>query len=140
MKTWGATPILRRRYHAERRGLPPIAWIVGLVLMVGFVEVWESTRVSALTLDIDRAARELARTEARRDYLDAELAAARTRPALAQAAKSLGMKPADPAQIVLVPDAYLAGTDNAVRADRGLAALGRRAFEVLVPQARARTR
>ena len=140
MKQWRPTPVLRRRYHLDRRPVPVGVWIFGLFFLAGFVEVWQSTRVSQLALEADRVGAELARTEARRDYLNAQLAATRTRPALAAMARRLGMKPADPKQTVLVPTAYLAGGDAAPSADRGLAALGRRTLGLLVGEARARSR
>ena len=140
MKNRTRTPVLRRRYDFEGRRVPLAAWILGLVLVAAFVEVWQVTRVSELTLQIDRASLELAKAEARRDDLEARLAATRTRPALAAHAKALGMKPAEPRQIVVVPAAYLAGGESGEEGGRALVALGRRVAETLVPSARARTR
>jgi hypothetical protein len=140
MKEWKPTPVLRRRFEFERRGLPLGTWILGLLLVALFVEVWQVTRVSELVLTIDRAEKALAQTEARRDYLEARLAATRTRPALAQAAQKLGMKPAEPSQIVVVPAGYLAGDGPVEEAGTRIAALGHRVAEALVPPARARSR
>ena len=141
MKEWKpATPVLRRRYDSERRSVPLGAWVLGLVLSAVFVEVWQVTRVSELTLAIDRSEKAIAETQARRDYLDAQLAATRTRPALERRAAQLGMKPAEPEQIVVVPAAYLADGPGAEEGGRFLVALGRRVAETLVPQARAKSR
>jgi hypothetical protein len=143
MRQWRPTPVLRRRFHPERRSLPPAVGLVGLLLFAGFLEVWRVTRISELTIAIDRIEATAAQTEARRDYLDAQLAAARTRPALTSMARSWGMKPAEPAQIVVVPAAFLAGGSEASGTDRGLtglAGLGRRTLDFLVQEARARTR
>jgi hypothetical protein len=140
MRKTTRTPVLRRRYDFDGRRIPLGTWILGLILVAAFVEVWQVTRVSELTLEIDRAALELAKAEARRDDLEARLAATRTRPALVAHAKALGMKPAEPQQIVVVPAAYLAGGEGAEEGGHALVALGRRVAETLVPSARARTR
>lgn len=140
MRRKTTTPVLRRRYDFDGRSVPLGAWILGLVLMAAFVEVWQVTRVSELTIATDLAATNLAKAEARRDDLEARLAATRTRPALEARARQLGMKPAEPSQIVVVPGAYLAGGDAAESGGRSLVAFGRRVAETLVPSARARTR
>ena len=140
MKQWKPTPVLRRRFEFDRPGVPLFAWVAGLVLIATFCEVWQATRVSEFTLQIDRAEKTLAQAEARQAYLESQLAATRTRPALAPLAQRLGMKPAEPSQIVLVPAVYLAGGDVVENGGRTLVALGRRFAEVLVPSARARTR
>lgn len=140
MKRWKPTPVLRRRFDFERRGLPLGVWILGLMLFVLFVEVWQVTRVSELVLAIDTSEKKLAQAEARRGDLEARLASTRTRPALAEQARRLGMKPAEPSQIVVVPAAYLAGDSPAEEAGTRIAALGRRFAEALVPPARARSR
>ena len=129
MKQWKPTPVLRRRFDFDKKGVPLAAWIVGLVLVASFVEVWQATRVSELTLSIDRTSA----------HLEARLAAGRTRPALAGIASKLGMKPAEPIQIVRIPAAYLAGADLPENAGSQLASLGRRVAEFVVPSARARS-
>jgi hypothetical protein len=133
------TPVLRRRYDLDGRSLPLGVWILALVLMAAFVEVWQVTRVSQLALETDRAAVDLAKAEARRDDLEARLAATRTRTALEAHARRAGMKPAEPGQIIVVPDAYLAGGGVVEEGGHALVALGRRVAETLVPSARART-
>jgi len=140
MKHWKPTPVLRRRFEFDRKGVPFIAWVVGLVLVASFVEVWQATQVSELTLAIDKSAAQLQQADSRLADLSARLAARRTRPALAGLAASLGMKPAEPSQIVVIPAAYLAGNDVPESAGSTLAMLGRRVAEALVPSARARGR
>ena len=53
MKHWKPTPVLRRKFDFEKKGVPLVAWIVGLALVATFAEVWQATRVSELTLSID---------------------------------------------------------------------------------------
>lgn len=139
MKKRTPTPVLRRRYDFSGRSIPLGAWILGLVLVAAFVEVWQVTRVSQLTLATDAAALELGKAEARRDDLSARLASTRTRPALEARARQLGMKPAEPNQIVFVPAGYLADGASG-EGGQALVAFGRRVAESLVPSARARTR
>ena len=140
MKQWKPTPVLRRRFEFEKKGVPLLAWVLSLVLVATFVEVWQATRVSEFTLQIDRTEKALTQAEARQAYLESQLAATRTRPALAPLALKLGMKPAEPSQIVVVPAAYLAGGDAPEGGGKTLVALGRRVADFLVPAARARTR
>ena len=139
MKKRTPTPVLRRRYDFSGRSIPLGAWILGLVLMAAFTEVWQVTRVSQVTIDTDKAAAELSKAEARRDDLSARLASTRTRPALEARARQLGMKPAEPSQIVVVPAGFLAGGDSR-EGGQALVALGRRVAESIVPSAWARTR
>jgi len=140
MKKRTPTPVLRRRFDFDRPRVPLAAWILGLVLVAAFVEVWQVTRVSELTFGTDRAAKSLAEAEARHDYLEGRLALTRTRPALEARARALGMKPAEPSQIVVVPTRFLAGGDEAEEGGGRLVALGRRVAESLVPSARAKGR
>lgn len=140
MKKRTPTPVLRRRFDFDRTRVPLAAWILGLVLCAAFVEVWQVTRVSALTLSTEKTARALDEAQARHDYLEGRLAVTRTRSALEARARALGMKPAEPSQIVVVPTAYLAGGDGAEEGGGRLVAFGRRVAESLVPSARARGR
>jgi CRP-like cAMP-binding protein len=140
MKQWKPTPVLRRRFEFDKKGVPLIAWVVGLVLVASFVEVWQATRVSELTISIDKTSAQLSQAQSRLSDLESRLAACRTRPALAGIASRLGMKPAEPTQIVMIPAAYLAGTDLPESAGSQIAMLGRRVAEFVVPSARARSR
>jgi hypothetical protein len=140
MKHWKPTPVLRRRFEFDKKGVPLLVWVLGLVLLATFTEVWQATRVSELTLGIDRTEAALSQAASRQSYLESQLAATRTRPALAMLARQLGMKPAEPSQVVIVPAAYLAGNEVPESSARTLVAFGRRVAEVLVPSARARSR
>jgi hypothetical protein len=140
MKHWKPTPVLRRKFDFEKKGVPLVAWIVGLALVATFAEVWQATRVSELTLSIDKTSAQLSQADSRLADLEARLAARRTRPALSALATRLGMKPAEPSQIVVIPAAYLSGNDFPESAGNTLALLGRRVADAVVPSARARGR
>jgi cell division protein FtsL len=114
--------------------------LFGVVLAVAFIEVWESTAVSQLTLEIDRLEVELREADARQSYLDARAAASGSRVRLASIAERLDLRPADPGQVVVIPREYLGAAPVKGRPEHGLAAATRRASEILVPAARARER
>jgi hypothetical protein len=140
MKHWKPTPVLRRRFEFDRKGVPLLVWVLGLILVATFVEVWQATRVSEITLQIDRAEKALSQSEARQSYVESQLAATRTRPALLALARRMGMKPAEPSQTIIIPAAYLAGAEIPESGGGSLVAFARRVGEVLVPSARARSR
>ena len=139
MRQQGPT-VLRQRFEFERRGLPFSAWLVGLVLVAVFCEVWLVTSTSQVTLLNDKAEKALAQASARQSYLEAQLAGTRTRPALQALAKKLGMKPADPGQVVVLPSQYLAQGDVPEDGGTSLAAMTRRVGDLIVPKAMARGR
>ena len=132
--------VLRKRFELERRGVPLAAWVVGLALMAVFGDVWLVTRMSEVTLQKDKVERALAQASARQSYLEAQLASTRTRPALAALAKKMGMKPAEPTQVVILPAAYLADGDAPDVAGHSLLAFTRKVADAIVPGAMARTR
>ena len=140
MRKRNHTPVLRRRYDFSGRSIPLGAWILLLILGASFVEVWQATRASQLTISTDATSRKLQDAVALRDDLDAKLAATRTRTALESRARDLDMRPAEPNQIVIVPAAFLAGGSEQEEGGRALVAFGRRIAETLVPSARARSR
>jgi Flp pilus assembly protein TadD len=132
--------VLRRRFDVERRGLPLSAWLVGLVLVAVFCDVWLVTCTSQVTLQNDKVEKALSQATARQAYLEAQLAGTRTRPALMALAKKMGMEPADPSHVIVLPAAYLADGDTPDEGGTSLASLWRRASDALVPKAMARGR
>jgi cell division protein FtsL len=119
-----------------------VHWLLvfALLLAAAFIEVWESTAVSQLSLDIDRLQVQVRDTQARTSYLDARVAESSSRVRLAGYARTLNMRPADPAQVVVIPRDFLAAAPQAGIPEDGLAAATRRAAELFVPSARARGR
>jgi hypothetical protein len=114
--------------------------VFGVVFAVAFIEVWESTAVSQLSLEIDRLEVQLREADARQSFLDTRAAESGSRVRLAGYAKKLDLRPADPGQVVVIPREYVGAAPAAGHPEHGLAAVTRRAAELLVPAARARAR
>jgi hypothetical protein len=127
--------------HAGTRG-GGVHWLLvfALLLAAAFIEVWESTTVSQLSLEIDGLQVQVRDTQARTSYLDARTAEASSRVRLAGYARSLHMRPADPSQVVVIPRDLLAAAPQAGVPEDAIAAATRRAAELFVPSARARER
>jgi cell division protein FtsL len=117
-----------------------VHWLLvfALLLAAAFIEVWESTAVSQLSLEIDRLRAQVKDTDARTSYLDARAAEEGSRVRLASFAKRLSLRPAEPSQVVVIPRSLVALAPAHRLPETGLAALGRRANEFFVPAARAR--
>ena len=117
-----------------------VHWILvfSLLLAAAFIEVWESTTVSQLSLEIDRLRGQVKNTDARTSFLDARAAEEGSRARLAAAARKLNLRPADPKQVVMIPLSLVAMSPRSRVPESGIAALGRRATEFFVPAARAR--
>jgi len=125
------------RTHGRREG---VHWVLvfSLLLAAAFIEVWESTAVSQLSLQIDKLRGQVKDTDARTSFLDARAAEEGSRVRLAPAARRLDLRPADPGQIVTIPMSLVALGPRRNVPETGLAALGRRTAEFFVPAARAR--
>jgi len=132
--------VLRKRFEFERRSVPMVAWVVGLALAAVFCDVWLVTRMSEVTLQNDRVEKALAQASARQSYLEAQLASTRTRPALQALARKMGMKPAEPSQVVILPAAYLADGYTPDEGGHSFVALSRRIADAIVPRAMAKGR
>lgn len=127
----------------EGRALRPGPWLLAAALVgLLLVEVWQSSRVAELALDLDRSRTALARAQARLEYVQARLDRRTTRAELAPLAAELRLVPADAKQYVALPAAYLAEDEPA---DRGadsapLLVAAERVLHTLVPEATARGR
>jgi hypothetical protein len=117
-----------------------VHWVLvfSLLLAAAFIEVWESTAVSQLSLEIDKLRGQVKDTDARTSFLDARAAEEGSRVRLASAARRLDLRPADPRQVVMIPMSLVALGPRTNVPETGLAALGRRTAEFFVPAARAR--
>ena len=126
----------------ERRALRPELWVLALAVVgVLLVEVWQSSRMAELCLDLARNRTEVQQAQARLEYLQAELDRRTTLANLAPQAGFLGLVPADDQQMVQLPPEYLAAADPRTGRDsRPALAWAERVSRVLVPEATARGR
>ncbi|HTM57235.1 MAG TPA: hypothetical protein VL123_02345 [Candidatus Udaeobacter sp.] len=128
---------------SDARVLRPELWLVAAVVVtMMLVEVWQSSRVTQLSLRLDQTRSALVQAQARLQFERAELERRSTRSELTPVATQLGLAPADARQIVNLPAEYLA---DAGEIDRGanaasLGTLAERVSHVLVPDATARAR
>ena len=96
----------------ERRALRPVWWGIALAVVgMLLVEVWQSSRMAELCLDLARNRAEVQQAQARLEYLQAELDRRTTLANLAPQAGLLGLGPADDKQVVQLPPEYLAAAD-----------------------------
>lgn len=117
-----------------------VHWILvfALLLSAAFIEVWESTSVSQLSLEIDKLRAQVKDTDARTSFLDARAAEEGSRDRLASIAKRLALRPADPRQVVMIPSSLVALAPTRPVPLTGLAAVESRLNDFFVPTARAR--
>jgi hypothetical protein len=116
--------------------------ITAVALGMLLVEVWQSSRMAQLCMELDKTQTASVRTCARLNFMRAALERHSTRAELAPAAHALGLAPADAQQVVLLPSEYLADERTIARdADSvSLLALAERVWGALVPEATARSR
>jgi len=127
---WNARDSVRPRFGP---------WLAGLALLgLLLAEVWQNARVTQLCLNLERTQRALTAVQAREAYVRAQLERRATRAALSPMAGSLGLEPADAAQVVMLPAEYLARNES--RTPAPALALAERFSRVLVPEATARER
>lgn len=127
----------------EARALRPGPWLLAAGLVgVLLVEVWQSSRVAELSLDLDRSRSALARAQARFEYVQATLDRRTTRAELAPLAAELQLVPAEARQVVALPAAYLAADESDLRGrdTAPLLAAAEGILHALVPEATARGR
>ena len=114
------------------------AAVTGMLL----IEVGQSSRVAQLSLALDQSRTALEESQARLEFLRAEVESRTTRAELVPVAQRLGLAPLDAEQVVVLPAEYLAAEHGAVR-DGGpvsVLAWAERASRSLVPEATARVR
>lgn len=126
-----------------RRAIRPELWLVATVAVgMLLVEVWQSSRVTQLSLALDRSRTSLQQVRARWDCASARLQHQNTRAQLVPLAAEMGLAPADAQQVVQLPAEYLAGALDVPSEGKAPAALAwaERAARALVPEATARAR
>jgi hypothetical protein len=127
----------------EARALQP-GWILGACLLLAMLllEVWQQSMVASLSLRAGRASDELKRASNELDWTRAQLDRSATRAEVGTLAFSAGVRPGEAAQVVWLPADYLED-DGAVGArvrSPGLLDVAGRAFQSIVPEAKARSR
>jgi hypothetical protein len=134
----------RPRWRAtEARVTRPGLWLFAFALVTMLlVEVGQSSRMTELSLELDQNRAAVVQAQARLEFVQAQLDRRTTRAELAPQASKLGLKPADPKQVVALPAEFLAAdapADGSID-QASLLGLAERASRVLVPEATARVR
>ena len=111
--------------------------VVGVLLM----EVWQCSTVASLSEQVGGATLRLQRATAGLDLTRAQLDRASSRASLGPMASAIGLRPADPQRMVLLPEEYLEPAEtHAAASEAPLSALAGRVLHSLVPDASARGR
>ena len=133
-------PALRRLAPSPRRKRGGPHWILfaALLLAAAFIEVWETTTASELSLQIEALQSKLRDGESHLALLQSQTSQVAIRQELDGTAEELGLRPADPDQIVVIPTRYIAVGSASEMPEDGLAAMQERVADLLVPEARAR--
>jgi hypothetical protein len=111
------------------------------VLSLLLLEVWQTSTVASLSVQVGRSVHELQQASAERAWTASRLEQSTNRSELGPVAGALGLQPVDPRQIVTLPEEYLepAPTRQPSPSSPVLAMAGR-ALDALVPDAAARGR
>ena len=138
-KTRRPRPFWSTEGHVAR----PEPWLVaaGLVAML-LVEVWQSSHMAELRLELEQTRTAYVQASARLDFVRADLERRTTRAELTPLASELGLAPADAQQVVALPSEYLAASESDPRDGGTVASLAwaERLSRALVPEAKARVR
>jgi hypothetical protein len=111
--------------------------VVGVLLM----EVWQCSTVASLSEQVGGATLRLQRANAGLDLTRAQLDRASSRASLGPMASAIGLRPADPQRMVLLPEEYLEPAEaRAPAPEASLSALAGRVLHSFVPDAAARGR
>jgi hypothetical protein len=111
--------------------------VVGVLLM----EVWQCSTVASLSEQVGGVTARLQRANAGLDLTRAQLDRASSRASLGPMASAIGLRPADPQRMVLLPEEFLEPADvHAPAPEASLSAYAGRVLHSLVPDAAARGR
>lgn len=133
----------RPSWRVEARVVRPELWLAAAVLVgVLLAEVWQSSHVAQLSLELGQKRAALESARARLLYVRADLERRTTRAETAPLAARLGLAPADAQQVVALPSRYLTADATPSRAGSPVSvlALAERASRALVPEATAKSR
>jgi hypothetical protein len=111
--------------------------VVGVLLM----EVWQCSTVASLSAQVGTATSDLQKANAGLLNASSRLDRASNRASLEPMASAIGLRPADPQRMVLLPEEFLEPAEARASApEPSLLALAGRAAHALVPDASARGR
>jgi len=115
-------PMWRHAVPAWRVTDTPVVrpgWILGAILLLAMLllEVWQQSAVASLSLRAGQATDQLKRASNERDWMRAQLERTTTRAEVGTLAFSVGVRPADAAQVVWLPSDYLEEDGVAVNHD-----------------------
>ena len=121
---------------------PQLALLAGAILAVLLLEVWQTSTVASLSVQLGKATHALQQANAELGWTRSRLDRSSSRSELGPVAGVLGLRPVDPRQIVALPEEYLepASAPSANAPGTPLLALAGRALDALVPDASARGR
>lgn len=127
----------------EARAFRPELALAALgVLAALLLEVWQSSAVASMSVQLGRANHSLSQANAESEWTRAQLDRGSNRSELSLVASAIGLQPLDPQHIVSLPEEYLEpGEAGGVSAgSSSLLASAGRVLQAIVPDASARGR
>ena len=117
-------------------------WLVALgVVSALLIEVSQSARVAEISMQLDKTRATLQQTQARLEFVRAELDRRSTRGELSPLASSMGLAPPASGQVVILPAEYLsAPVARRAAPSAPMLAWAERASRIFVQEATARSR
>ena len=131
-----------RRVHDAPALRPRVVLYAMGVLSLLLLEVWQTSTVASLSVQVGRSVHELQQASAERAWTASRLEQSTNRSELGPVAGALGLQPVDPRQIVTLPEEYLepAPARQTPSPSSPMLAMAGRALDALVPDAAARGR
>ena len=141
MKGYRARSAPSWRVTDARSLRPQVLLVAAAVMLALLTEVWQCSTVASLGDQVVRASRDLQKANAELLWNKSQLERSSSRAALGPLAGAIGLKPADPQRIVLLPEEFLEpGEGRGGPGPGGWLAWAGRAAGVLVPEASAHGR
>jgi len=121
---------------------PQVALATLAILGALLLEVWQSSAVASLSVQLGKATHSLQQASAELEWTRAQAERASSRTELAPVALAMGLRPVDPQHIVSLPEDYLEPAEPraATPGSPSLLASAGRVMQSLVPEASARGR
>lgn len=121
---------------------PQLALLAVAVVAVLLIEVWQTSTVASLSVQLGRSTHALQQVNAELGWTRSALDRNSSRSELGPVASAMGLRPVDPRQIVTLPEDYLEPASARPTGAPGspLLAMAGKALDALVPDASARGR